>query len=59
MLCRGSWMEAIAAFLLTVAALEIMLHRALAQFDAPSIAEAPKRRRVKHAMSRPATAATD
>jgi uncharacterized membrane protein YjjP (DUF1212 family) len=44
MLCRGSWMEALTAFLLTIAALEIMLHRALARFDAPlpPLADAPK-----------------
>jgi hypothetical protein len=34
MLCRGNWLEAGTAFLLTVAALEMMLQRALAQFDA-------------------------
>ncbi len=46
LLCRGNWMEAITAFLLTVAALEIMLHRALARFDAPITrpAQAPARR---------------
>jgi uncharacterized membrane protein YjjP (DUF1212 family) len=53
MLCRGSWMEAITAFLMTIAALEIMLHRALAQFDAPL------GKRGRNAVPRPATAATD
>jgi uncharacterized membrane protein YjjP (DUF1212 family) len=54
MLCRGNWVEAITALLLTIAALEIMLHRALAQFDAP----AAERRRIRRNAQRPA-AATD
>jgi hypothetical protein len=55
MLCRGNWMEALTAFLLTIAALEIMLHRALAQFGGPM----GKRTRLRRSTPRPATAATD
>lgn len=34
-LCRGNWPEAVAAFVLTLGALQIMLHRALMQFASP------------------------
>jgi hypothetical protein len=44
-LCRGNWPEAVAAFVLTVGALQVMLHRAMMQFDRPAAARARKRRR--------------
>jgi len=42
-LCRGHWPEAVAAFVLTVGALQVMLHRALMQFDAPAAARVGQR----------------
>jgi hypothetical protein len=44
-LLRGSWLEAATAFLLTLGALEIMLQRALARFDATAALPAAARRR--------------
>jgi hypothetical protein len=55
MLCHGNWMQAIAAFLLTLGALEIMLQRALSQFDAAATAPAVRRRRLGRNAVRPAT----
>jgi hypothetical protein len=54
-LCRGNWPEAMAAFALTVGALQVMLHRALMQFDAPAAALAGQGRRIDRNAARPPT----